>query len=133
MTRPKLILWYKGSNKLPIYSLDLRGGFKRGHHWKDNSTIGKYGTQDRELYHCQGLNSVARNDCFRLHHLIARNCAIIANKDTINIRGVKRKSIISTVTYKCMQQIQEWKYLCRFLKITCFNSFQIQSIPLPQL
>lgn len=40
--RPRLILWYRGTNKVPIYSFDLRAS-QSGQHWRDNNTLGSRG------------------------------------------------------------------------------------------
>ena len=71
-------------------------------------------------------------------NFIAWNCAKIANNETIKyslnraeLRAMglffhlKINKLTVCVTYKFMKQRQEWKYLCRFLKITCFHGFQI--------
>jgi len=69
------------------------------------------------------LRGIARNGCFRLRHFIARNCDKISIKGSHYIFGELRAikllfhlkiNNFNCSTYKFMQQIQEWKYLCRY-------------------
>ena len=65
------------------------------------------------------LCGIVCNDCFRLHHFIAQNCAIIANKGAIkswrkyaDLRATKLFFHLKINNFNCdirfMQQIQEW-------------------------
>ena len=61
-------------------------------------------------------NSVARNACFRLRHFIARNCAIIANREAIRFsRNCAQRNCFASKNM-CSEEMNQTNGSARYTK-----------------